>query len=92
MRTARNGIPVYYVVTLLDMSDLGGTNADSIKAAIDNIFCEGDGVKVQGPLHLLDYQTKLVCATADGANVNVGVYSGVLTQMKNEREWLATIY
>ena len=92
VRTARNGIPVYFVVSLLEMSDLGGANADSIKAAIDGIFCEGDG-KVQGdPVPLGDYKTKVVCATADGANVNVGVYSGVLTRMKNEREWLVTIH
>ena len=52
VRTARNGIPLYFVVSLFTMSDLGGANADSIKAAIDRIFCEGDGNKVQGPVPL----------------------------------------
>ena len=80
VRTARNGIPVYFVVSLLEISDLGGANADSIKA-IDSIFCEGDGDKVQdGPVPLADYRTKVVCATADGANVNVGVFPLLIRQ------------
>ena len=52
VRTARNGIPLYFVVSLFTMSDLGGASADSIKATIDRIFCEGDGNKVQGPVPL----------------------------------------
>ena len=81
--TARNGIPVYLLISLLGISDLGGANADSIKATIDSIFCEGDGDKIQGPLLLSDYRTKVIGGTADGTNVCLGVYSGVLTQMKN---------
>ena len=95
VRTERNGIPVYFVVSLLEMADLGGTNADSIKAAIDGIFQkagEDDEHAVNGPVPLSDYRTKVVSATADGANVNMGVYSGVLTQMKREREWLVKIH
>ena len=92
VRTARNSITVYYVLSFLDMTDLGGTNADSIKAVIVSIFCEGDGGKVQGILLLSDNRTKVVCATTDGTNVNLGVYSRVLTQMKNGRKWLATIH
>eukprot|EP00112_Aurelia_sp_Birch-Aquarium-sp1_P000486 Seg10468.1 transcript_id=Seg10468.1/GoldUCD/mRNA.D3Y31 product="Zinc finger protein 862" protein_id=Seg10468.1/GoldUCD/D3Y31 len=95
VRAERNGIPVYFVVSLLEMADLGGTNANSIKAAIDGIFKktgENDEHTVNGPVPLSDYRTKVVSATADGANVNMGVYSGVLTQMKREREWLVTIH
>ena len=31
-------------------------------------------------------------STVDGANVNLGAYSGVLTQMKVGREWVVTIH
>ena len=95
VRTERNGIPVYFVVSLLEIADLGGANANSIKAPIDSVFVcgnEDDENSVRGPIPLSDYNTKVVSATADGANVNVGVYSGVLTQMKNEREWLVVIH
>ena len=34
----------------------------------------------------------LVSCTADVASVNMGKYSGVLTQMKNEQPWLLTIH
>lgn len=95
VRTERNGIPVYFVVSLLEMGDLGGTNANSIKAAIDGIFQQAgddDDHAVNGMIPLSDYRTKIVSATADGASVNMGVYSGVLSQMKREREWLVTIH
>lgn len=78
-----------FVVSLLEMANLGGSDADSIKAAMDSVFasgCEDDENSVKGPIPLVHYNTKVVSATADGASVNFGVYSGVLTQMKNERE------
>ena len=87
VQTERNGIPVYFVVLLLEMANLGASNADSIKAAIDSVFasrCEEGENSVKGPIPLVDYNTNVVSATADGASVNFGVYLG-LTQMKNER-------
>ena len=85
VRIERNGIPVYFVVSLLEIADLGGANANSIKAPIDSVFVcgnEDDEHSVKGPIPLSDYNTKVVSPTADGANVDVRVYSGVLTQMK----------
>ena len=38
-----------------------------------------------------NYQTKLVNATTDAANVNLGIYEGVLTIMAEQRPWLVTI-
>ena len=68
------------------MSQWGGTNAESLKAGIDGIF---------GPsanIHLGDYQTKLVSCTADGASVNMGHISGLLTRIGRERDWLLKIH
>ena len=72
------------------MASLGGGNSASIKAAIDSIFQQGseDNGNQNGAIPLGGNREKVVSATADGANVNLGVYSGVLTQMKQERDWL----
>ena len=90
LRTVRNGKPVYLVVALLDMKRFCGVNAMSIKTAIDSIFSSEDGKTHR--ICINDYIKNVVSATADGANVNLGVYSGVLTQMKHEREWLVNIH
>ena len=94
VRVERNGVPIYFVVSLLEMACLGGGNSDSIKAAIDSIFQQGseENGNQNGPIPLADYREKVVSATADGANVNMGIYSGVLTQMKQERDWLVIIH
>ena len=62
----------------------------SIKTAIDSIFSSEDG-KTYG-ICIKDYIKNVVSPTADGANVNLGVDSGVLTLMKHEREWLVNIH
>ena len=54
---------MYLVASLLEMSKWGGTDADSLKKGIDNIFNNG-------LFKTDDYQTKLVSATSDGASVN----------------------
>lgn len=93
VRTERNGLPVYFVVSLLEMASLGGTDANSIKAAIDGVFHSAeDDDSCNGRIPLTDYRTKVVSVTSDGASVNLGVYNGVLTQMKRERDWLVTIH
>ena len=88
VRVEREGTPVYFVVSLLDMNNLGGMGANAIKNGIDSIFNESDNI----PLTAAAYKSKLVSATADGANVNFGIYNGVLTQLKNDRMWLIKIY
>lgn len=67
------GLPCYIVASLLEMTDWGGTGAEALKQGIDSIFDE------EGPLPLPDYNTKLVSCTADGASVNFGVKTGLLT-------------
>ena len=67
------------------MSQWGDTNAESLKAGIDGIFGPS------GNIDLGDYQTKLVSCTADGASVNMGLISGLLTRIGRERDWLLKI-
>ena len=55
------------------MADFGGTDAHSLKNALDSVFND------TGNVSLADYETKLVSTTSDGANVNLGVYNGALT-------------
>ena len=68
------------------MANWGGTDAESIKKAVDNIYCEN------GRLPLKDFNTKLVSSTADGASVNFGRLSGFLTRLDAERGWLLKIH
>ena len=90
LRIVKNGRPSYVVVSLLQMSEFGGTDSSSLKKGLDSVFQEEDKDegKTAGNVPIDDYYTKLVSATADGAHVNLGVYSGALTMMKNERPWL----
>ena len=39
-----------------------------------------------------EFQSKVVSATADGASVNFGQYSGVLSQLKEDRPWMLKIH
>ena len=69
------------------MEDWGGTGAESLKNAIDNIFD-----KDAGQLPIDDFQTKMVSITTDGASVNTGRLSGLMTRMGEDREWLVKIH
>ena len=71
------------------MAEWGGTDAESLKCAIDNIFDMDKGVY---PLTNENYRTKLVSVTADGASVNTGRLSGLMTRLGEEREWLVKIH
>ena len=41
---------------------------------------------------MTDYRTKLVSCTADGANVNMGQISGLLTRIGHDRDWMLKIH
>ncbi len=88
IRCERNGIPTYIVLSLLEMQQFGGTNADAIKKAIDSLFQNPSIFDIPEEY----YRKCQVSCTADGASVNMGKYSGVLTQMKNQRPWLLNIH
>ena len=85
-RVERAGIPCYFVTSLIEMANFGGTDADSIKKSIDHVY--------KNEMRLPDdiFEKHVVSATSDGARVNTGIYRGVLTQLKNERPWLTTIH
>ena len=74
------------VASLLEMSDWGGTDAESLKRGIGDFF-EGDGCFKIG-----DYETKLVSMTSDGASVNFGKKTGLMTRMSENRVWLIKIH
>ena len=96
VRVERAGIPIYIVTSLLEMASRGGTDANSIKLAIDSVFSDNEGTDLiqpgNVPMDYDSYRDKMISATADGANVNLGIYNGVLTQLKSERPWLVKIH
>jgi len=86
-RTSTNGNPVHYAVALQNIDTYGDATANNLKKSIDDVFLK----KV--PIPAEHYKNGLISATADGASVNLGVYSGLLTQMRNDgREWLLSIH
>ena len=68
------------------MSDWGGTDAESLKKRIDNIFMD------DGNIPVAQYRTKLVSLTTDGASVNTGHISGLMTRFAANREWLVKMH
>ena len=76
------------VLILLEMQQFGGSNADAIKEALGSLFKKPSKFATKED----QYMKFIVSCTAGGASVNMGKYSGVLTQMKNERPWLLTIH
>jgi hypothetical protein len=77
------------VTELLEMSQFGGSDANSITAGINSVFqSDSSFFKISNE----DYDKKLVSATADGASVNFGISNGVLTQLQKSRKWLLKIH
>ena len=90
VRTNKAGLNIYFVVSLLKMAQFGENDAESLKNVVDSVF-EKKG-NHPTPIPLDDYLTKMVSATADGANVNMGKSNGTLTMMARERPWLIVIH
>ena len=72
------------------MAQFRGTDAESLKNAVDSVFEKRGNHPF--PIPLDDYLTKMVSATANGANVSMGKYNGALTMMARERPWLIVIH
>ena len=68
------------------MSDWGGTDAESLKKWVNSIFLK------DGKIPMTNYETKLVSLTTDGASVNTGKISGLMTRFALERDWLVQIH
>ena len=63
----RSGIPVYFGSALQDCNEFGGTNADSLKLAVDTASDENNGLD---RLPENTYKYHMISSTADGASVN----------------------
>ena len=61
------------MLPLLEMSDWGGTDAESLKKGIDSIFLK------DGKIPVTSYEKKLVSLTMDRTSVNTGRISGLMT-------------
>ena len=85
LRIEKEVVPVYLVASLLEMADFGGTDSHYLKNVLDSVFND------TGNVTLADYETKLVSATSDEANVNPGVYNSALTQFMNESLYIVWI-
>ena len=70
------------------MACWGGTGAEALKTAIDSIFTPDGRI----PMATEEYITKLVSCTADGASVNFGEKSGLLTRLGKDRDWLLKVH
>lgn len=70
------------------MCERGGTDADCTKKAMDSVSYQNENIPRKGQKH----KGKLSLATADGANVNMGIYNGVLTQLHRERPLLINVH
>jgi hypothetical protein len=76
------------IISLLEMSEYGGVDANSIKMGINSIFNEENGVI---KLSEDNYKNMLVSATTDGTSVNTRAYNGILTQLSQTSGWLLTV-
>ena len=61
------------------MSDWGGTDTESLKKGINSIFLK------DGKIPVINYETKLVSLTNDGASVNTRRILGLMTRSTLER-------
>ena len=71
---------------VLERTEKEGVPIYYVESALHSVFSIGGNI----PLH--DYNTKLVLATSDSTNVNLGVYNGALTMVKAEDPWLVVIH
>ena len=53
------------MASLLEMSDWGGTDAESLEKGITHILRDAGSI----PLNVEDFKMKLVCCKSDGASV-----------------------
>ena len=89
IRVERGGIPTYICFSLLEMSNFGGTDAESLETGIDSIFAQDGFLPLD---ETTDYTKKFAGATADGASVNFGHSSDLLTRLEVSRPWLLKIH
>ena len=75
------------MASLLEMSDWGGTDAESLEKGITHIFRDTGSI----PLDVEDFKMKLACCTSDGASVNFRAKTG-LTRLSVQQPWMIKIH
>ena len=70
------------------MTDWGGTDAESLEKGITHIFRDAGSI----PFDVEDFKMKLVCCTSDGASVNFGAKTGLMTRLSVQRPWMIKIH
>ena len=76
------------MASLLEMSDWGGTDAESLEKGMTHIFSDAGSI----PLDIRDFKMKLVCCTSDDASVNFGTKTGLMTRLSVQRPWMVKIH
>ena len=76
------------MASLLEMNDWGGTDVESFEKGITHIFRDAGSI----PLDVEDFKMKLVCCTSDGASVNFGAKTGLMTRLSVQRPWVIKIH
>ena len=82
------GIPVYFCASLIEMSDWGGTDAASLKKSIENISED----KGRVPRKEDEYKHKIISCNLDGASVNFGINTGLMSRIAVDRPCLIKIH
>ena len=77
------------MASLLEMSEWGGSDAESLEKGVTHIFCDAGSIP---PLNVEDFKMKLACCTSDGASVNFGAKTGLMTRLSVQRPWMIKIH
>lgn len=76
----------YYCRGLHEISQFGGTDAESKKNAFDDVFT--NKVKLSDN----NFKDRLVSITADGASMNTSKYNYVFTRFGEEILWMISLH
>ena len=75
------------MASLLEMSDWGRTDAESLEKGITHIFSDAGSIP-----NVEDCKIKLVCCMSDGGSVNFAVKTGLMTRLSVQRPWIIKIH
>ena len=76
------------MVSLLEVSDWGGTDAKSLEKGITHIFSGTGSI----PIDVEDFKMKLACCTSDGASLNFGAKTVLMTRLSIQQPWMVKIH
>ena len=76
------------MASLLEMSDWGGTDAESLEKGITHILSDAGSI----PLNVEDFKMKLVCCMSDGAGVHFGAKTGLIVRLSVDDFYYTTTF